>query len=363
MSREYWKIFILSLVVFLLAMHAGLRGDTNDLDAAAYFGWFKGMQQLDFSQFLERLRYGGLFYDDGLNKFEIGFAVVGFLFAVIGFSGGGFIFFCAVFSIFVKIFILFKYYKNPWVLFACLVWYICSSYLLMEMNAVRIGVALAVVLLGFDHLIRGRNRALVYVFFAAFFHVSAALLVILIWINKISFRRKNIYFYILLCAVFIGYLPVNYLINYFFGGFEKIATYYQGSVDGVLFSEINRFNVLTLGKIMFFLGILYVYQPAKENLVSRLGFHGLWISLCFYFAFASLPVLAGRISELFGFFSVFAIGGFLIRFRPIIIPYIIILCFSFAQFYAIVFYSRLLNFFYFIDIPFLSVDLVNLVQI
>lgn len=361
--QGYLRIFALFALIFLLSIHSGFRGEVNDLDAAAYFGWYAELQQINFPQFFERIKYGGLFYDDGSNRFEVGFSLLGFLAVNLGLSSAQFLFSCAVFSIATKISCLFRYCRDPRALFACIAWYVSWQYLLMEMNAVRIGFALAVVLLGFEQLLLGRAKALIYIAAASLFHISAILLVIFVVINKFTVRRKNIFLYILGASIFVGYLPVHDLIYFIFGGFEKIETYYVGAVEGNLFSEINRFNALTLFRLVVFFVVWYIYRPLVESPVSKLGFYGLWISLCCYFSLASLPVLAGRLSELFGLFSVFAIGGFLMRVRPAIISLTFVLCVSVFQFYAIVFYSRLVNFFYFADLPSFSVDLVTILPL
>lgn len=357
--QGYLRIFALFFVITLLSIHSGFRGEVNDLDSVAYFGWYAELQRLYFQQFFERVNYFGFFYDDGLNSFEIGFSVLGFLAANLGLSAAQFLFSCAVFSIAAKISCLFRYFRDPLVLFSCIAWYLCWQYLLMEMNAVRIGVALAVVLLGFEHLLLGRSKALIYIAAASLFHISAILLVVFVIFSRFPILRKSVFLYILGASIFVGYLPIHELVYLLFGGFEKISTYYVGVIDGNLFSEINRFNALTLLRLVIFFVVLYNYRPFAEGPVSKLGFYGLWISLCCYFAFASLPVLAGRLSELFGFFSVFVIGRFIKGVRPAAISGAFILLVSALQFYAIVFYSRLVNVFYFIDSPLLSVDLFS----
>ena len=352
------KFLVLFMVAILLSIHSGLRGEFNDLDAVAYFGWYAELEQLDLASFFDRLTYRGLFYDDGLNRFETGFALLGFLSVSLGLSSTQFFFACATFSVFVKVSCFFKYFRNSIVLVSCIAWYVCWQYLLMEMNAVRIGLALSIVLLGFRHFAHGSTRALFFIMLASLFHVSAIVLTIFIALIKYPASRKSFYLYILGFSIFLGYMPTHELIYLVFGGFQKISTYYWGLTEGKLFNEINRFNVMTLLRLFLFGIFLYLYRPLQEPGVSRLGFYGLWLSLCCYFAFSSLPVLAGRLSELFGFFSVFAIGGFLKRVRPVVIFSFFVLLVSFLQFYAIVFHSRLVNFFYFINIPFLSVELI-----
>lgn len=363
MPQGYLRFFILFFVIFLLSIHSGLRGNINDLDAAAYFGWYEELQRLDFHQFLERFRYWGLFYDDGLNKFEAGFAMMGFMAINLGCSAAQFIFACATLSVIPKIFCFFRYFKNPLVFVCCILWYVCWQYLLMEMNAVRAGLALAVVVIGFKYFIHGNGKALYFIIIASLFHISAVCLSVLVILNKYPISRKSTFFYTLILSVLIGYFPVHFLINFFFGGFEKIAIYYTGATEGELFSEINRFNMLTLLRVVIFFVLLYLHRPISENPVSRFGFYGLWISLCFYFAFSSLPVLAGRLAELFGFFSVFSIGGFVKRVRPSVVSGAFVLMVCCLQFYAIVFYSKLVNFFYFVDVSWLAVDLVSFVPL
>lgn len=358
-SQGYLKILSLFAVVGLLSIHSGLRGIANDLDAAAYFGWYSELQQLNWHQFFERITYRGFFYDDGSNRFEIGFSLLGFLAVNLELSFIEFSFACAAFSIATKILCLFRYFRNPLVLFACITWYVCWQYLLMEMNAVRIGIGLAVVMLGFKQLLLGKAKALIYISIASLFHISAILLAVFVILSRYSVRRKSFFLYILGLSIIFGYFSVHDLIYLFFGSFEKIATYYIGATEGDLFSEINRFNILILLKLFFFLVVWYCHRPLNESPVSKLGFYGLWVSLCCYFLFAPLPVLAGRLSELFGFFSVFAIGNILMKVRPTIISFSFVLCISILQFYAIVFYSRLVNFFYFIDYPPFTVELAT----
>jgi hypothetical protein len=358
-SQDYLKLLVLFFIMVLLSAHAGFRGEINDLDAVAYFSWYRDLQSLGFLEFVDRFRYLGLFYDDGINQFEVGFTMLGFLSSILGFSSAQFIFICATFSIIVKILCFFRYFKNSLIFLICSVWYISYHYLLMEMNAVRIGLAIAIVLLGFSHLVRGNLKALIFIVIASLFHISSIILILLFVLNKITVTNKIIFLYILGASIIVSYFPVHELIYFIFGGFEKIQTYYIGLTSGELYSEINRFNIITLLNLAIFFVIFYLYRPLKSGPVEKLGFYSLFISLCCYFAFSSLPVIAGRLSDIFGFFSVFAIGGYLIKVRPLGISGSFILIISALQFYAIVFHSRLVNFFYFTDPSFLTIDLVS----
>jgi len=352
------KIFYYSLIILLLSIHAGLRGETNDLDAFAYYGWYNSISFLSFDGFIDHITDFGLYYNDGINKFETGFSLIGFLISYLGFTATQFIFICAFFSIIVKINLLFRNYQDFWILTLCVLWFLCWQYLLMEMNAVRIAIALSIALLGFKHIAEGSKKAITYILIAALFHISAALLIILLYTSKHPIKNKYNCALILFFSLVVGYMPLNNLVYFLFGGMEKIATYYTGALDGEIFSDFNRFNFLILYKLIIFFTLLNFYHIFKHDSIGRLGFHGLLISLSCNFAFASLPVLAGRLSELFGFFSVLAIGSFLKNKPKPYIYYFFFFLFCLLQFYAIVYYSRLVNFFYFLDIQFLNIELV-----
>lgn len=355
------RALIALVVVVLLTAHAGLRGDTNDRDAAAYYAWYAELQNLDWMQFLDRIQNWGVFYSDGINQFESGFAALGWLSASLGFTTAGFLIICAALSTAVKVAWIFRCFRNPFAVIIALIWFVCWQYLLMEMNAVRIGLALAVVLLGFRDIALGRTRALIFIVAAVFFHVTAILCIVILLFVRFPLQYRSIYLYLLAVAIAVGYLPMHELIFSQLGSIDKIRIYYEGVVSGNYLAELNRFNVLILVKISIFFVAFVVHDSQRYDPVWRIGFFGLWLSLFCYFFLSSIPVLAGRTLELYGLFSVFLIGGFLRCISPSLVVGLFLVGVSALQFFAIVYYSKVVNFFYFLDLPQLGIDVVHVV--
>jgi hypothetical protein len=139
----------------------------------------------------------------------------------------------------------------------------------------------------------------------------------------------------------------------------KIREYLILLQQGKAYSTINVFNAITLAHIGILSALLLLYSKYHQSWsnIDQLGLWSMGLSLAIYFSFASFPVVAGRLSQLIGMFQIFVTAILLRGFRPKLIPRMVIILLIMSQFYAVVIYSRLADFFYFINIPWLRFPL------
>lgn len=338
----------------ILVMHATLRGVDADLDAFAYREWYESFGRVDWREFL-RSASGGIYFDGQLPyRFEIGFALLAFASTGAGFGPEGFFFLCAAASLLPKIFVIARHSSTP---FATLLWYTSWYYVLLEMNAMRAGIAAAILVLGVRHILSGSLlRFAPFVVVACTFHVSAISALLLIacrWV-RLDVRLATL---MVALAVPLSFVPIVSVLEPLSAFSSKLQEYLALLRQGQVFTAINVFNVLTLSRLVLLGALLFAISRVKTSALERLGVWSLALSLAIYFAFATFPVVAGRLSEFVGIFQIFVAPVLLRGFSPTWLVRVGVGAFLFAQFWAVTFYSRLADVFYFIDIEWLRVGL------
>ena len=189
--------------------------------------------------------------------------------------------------------------------FLSLAVYLGNFYILHDFTQLRVSIASSIFLLAIPDLCEGRKRRVfVMMLIALFFHYSSlALFVMLFLSNQELTKRWRIG---LACIVPVGIvmlllhidlitiLPIPFIQ-------EKLERYQLLQEYTDLFEEASLVNAFLWIKIIIFLYALYFYDTIKENcpyLPLLLKIMGL--SLLAYFGLSQLPVVGGRISELFG---------------------------------------------------------------
>jgi hypothetical protein len=137
----------------------------------------------------------------------------------------------------------------------------------------------------------------------------------------------------------------------------KIREYLVLLQQQEVYSTINVFNAITLLRMAILSALLYTLSHIKWSNIEQLGLWAMGLSLALYFSLASFPVVAGRLSQLIGMFQIFVTPVLLRGFKPKFIPRFFFILVIIAQFYAVVFYSRLADFFYFTNITWLRFPL------
>ena len=359
------------LIGLLLVVHAGLRGVSADLDAFAYSDWYVAVARMDWPQFAAGASHG--LYFDGVDpwRFEVGFALLAYLCTRAGLGVEGFFIACAALSLAPKILAFVRYSPSP---VAALMWYASSYYLLLEMNAVRAGLAVAILMLGMRHLVVPRLAGfLPYVTIACLFHVSAIVALLLYAASLLRPRERLLALVVGIASLLpavqlfasldaigprILELPREGLLAPLSVISPKIEEYLELLREGVAHATINPFNVITLARLCLLAALLYALPRIVWTAVERVGLYALALSLALYFAFTSFPVVAGRISEVVAVFQVFVVSALFRSYTPSAIPRAAFAVLVAAQFWAVTFYSRLVDVFYFTSTDWLRVQLI-----
>lgn len=338
----------------VLILHASLRGVHADLDAFAYREWYESFGRVDWREFV-RSASGGIYFESQLPyRFEIGFALLAFASVTAGLDAEGFFFLCAAASLVPKVIVIARHSATP---LATLLWYASWYYVLLEMNAMRAGIAAAILVLGIRHLLSGNMlRFAPFVAVACTFHVSAISAVLLIACRWV---RLDVRLVALMVAVSVtlSFVPIVSVLEPLAGLSSKLRDYLTLLRQGDVFTTINVFNVLTLSRLVLLGALMFAISRVRTSALEQVGIWSLALSLAIYFSFASFPVVAGRLSEFVGIFQIFVAPVFLRSFTPTWLVRAGIAVLMFAQFWAVTFHSRLADVFYFTEIEWLRVTL------
>lgn len=338
---------LLLLLVLALSVHASLRGLRSDYDAAAYASWFELISKFSVAEFWAALLESNMYFQgDMFFSFELGFAILTFLITRVVDSVEAFFFFVTALCLFIKVFAIHRSCPRPgW----ALLWYLSWYYLLLEMTTLRAGLAASFVLLGFPALFAGRYwRFVLCTATASLFHVSAMMALLLIPLRVRPFGPRGLGLALLLGFVLssVSLLPVIELVGQFHA---KIAEYYTLFLEVGFYESVNKFNVVVLLRLSL-LGVGLVF--ARNEFWERPGFalsaNIYAVSIFFYYAFASFPLVGGRVYEFLGVFQIYYVGHYAQTLRRNILAMGFLLMIVLIQFYMLVFHVRFVDFFYFI---------------
>ena len=313
------QLSCLMLGVFLI-VHATFRGAYSDLDALAYIDWYESLRDIDWRGFVDGASAGIYFDSHTPYRFEVGFASLSFICVKLGFGPEAFFFVCAAASILPKVFAISRYSLAP---LSTLAWYVSWYYMLFEINAIRVGIANAVLIMGLRHILSGNLlRFIPFVVIGSLFHVSAIaglLLIVVRWI-KIDTRLIAL---MIACSVILSFVPMVVVFESLGGLNAKLREHLVLLQQNQVYSTINVFNAITLGRIAILSALLYTLSHIRWSNIEQLGLWAMGLSLAIYFSLASFPVVAGRLSQLIGMFQIFVTPALLRGFTPKSIPRIV----------------------------------------
>ena len=224
--------------------------------------------------------------------------------------------------------------------------YIGNYYILHEFTQIRVGVASGLLLLAIKPLSeKNYKKTFVLFLLAIVFHYSSIILLPLMLLSNKELTRKNkIIWASLIPLGYIFYflninitsLPIPYIS-------EKLDAY-QGLKDQGYIDEVNVFNLVFFVRIIIFFYILYMYDLIREhNLYLSLMIKLMALSLFSFTAFSSLPVLAFRISELYGITEIILFTNIFYTIRPKPLAKIIVITISITLFCISVFYNNIIQ--------------------
>lgn len=232
------------------------------------------------------------------------------------------------------------------VVFLAVVVYMGNYFILHEFTQIRAGVASSIMLLTIKPLGDGRHRKAFGLMLAAiFFHYSSLLMLPLLLLTNHEMTARQRFLWALLVPagylacfmqVSIASLPIPYVG-------DKVEMY-QDLKDQGFFDEINIFNMVFLVNIAIYLYLLYMYDIIKEHspyLSIMLKMMGLSV-FCFV-ALSSLPVLAFRVSELYGIVEIVLFTNIYYTIRPAWLSKSVVMAIGVVLFCINVFYNEILQ--------------------
>lgn len=237
---------------------------------------------------------------------------------------------------------------SPALLLSVLLW-LSHYFIIQDFTQIRVAVSTGLFLIGLSFL--AERRRLVFFFFIAgaiFAHYSAlAYLPVLFFSNRklglkgrIFLAGSILFMYVLYFAGvdLIFSLPIPYLE-------VKIDDYERLRDSGMLGDTINVFNVVFLLRIFVFFYILVKYEYiVKYHTQITLLLKVYCCSLCSFLALSSLPIMAGRVSELFGIVEIVLFPMILCTIRPLAVGRGILVVFALGLLSLNLWYNDLINF-------------------
>ena len=191
--------------------------------------------------------------------------------------------------------------------------YISHFFILHDMIEIRASAAIAFFLLAIRPLCEGKKRsAILYLAIAVFFHYSALVLFSLLFLSNKPL--SSIWKWGLAAIVPLGYimyfLHIDLLTTIPIPIIGQKLELYRDMKDFGQFEDIYVFkNPTLLIKILCFYVLLYYHDLVyKYNQYLPLLLKIMGLSLACFFFFSSLPVLSGRLYELFGAVDIITIA-------------------------------------------------------
>lgn len=277
LTRIKQKQFVYILIMVFLILFAGLRGNI-DKDHLTYVALFKNPQSLTIS--VETSFY---IISCIIQKFT---GNVKYLFLTY-----------AALAIIAKFYAIKKIAAFPF--YSILIYY-SFYYFLHEVTQIRVGVSVAFILLSLMS-IEEKNllKFIIFMIIAAFFHISAIIVLPFYFIrtNKI----EKIYFLLIPIAYLFYLTNLNIVSLIKFVDIDIISLKFNFYLNNSKSQDINVFNALRLVRCLLIYFLLwkwdYLYSRNKYFIIL-IKFYIL--SFFFFVALADIPVIAYRVSDLFG---------------------------------------------------------------
>lgn len=237
---------------------------------------------------------------------------------------------------------------SPALLLSALLW-LSHYFIIQDFTQIRVAISTGLFLIGLDFLSERRRWIfLLFVVGAVFAHYSAlAYLPVLFFSNKKMTVKGRLFLggcIIMMYALYfagvdlIFSLPIPYLE-------VKIDDYQRLRDTGMLGDSINVFNVVFLLRIAVFFYFLIKYDYiVRHHPKVTLLLKVYCCSLCSFLALSSLPIMAGRVSELFGLVEIVLFPMMLCTIRPLAVGRGMLVLFALGLLSLNLWYNDLINF-------------------
>lgn len=205
-------------------------------------------------------------------------------------------------------------------LFPSLLIYYSNYFVLHDFTQIRAAVASAFVLSTVYHIGKGdRLMGWLCLFIAFSFHYSAVAItpVVFLTANPLNKSWKTLLYLSVPIAYAIYFLNYELLIDTDIEWVSNKLKVYEAFAEGGTFDGLNVFNLMLLARIAIFYFILYFSDAIGEHCkLLPLLLKVEAMSLVSMLVLSSLPVVAFRISELFGIVEIILFPLLIYVFRP-----------------------------------------------
>lgn len=284
-----YRLPLYLLIGLILILVAGLREVGIDPDSPNYEYTY---QHYYTNNALEGVEYSYILLSSIFNKLTSDVHIMFLFYAAVG--------------ICLK-FLAFRKYNISY--FLPVLVYISFYYELHENTQIRTCILSGLLLLAIISIAeKNKKKAIILLLIGAFFHVSAILLLPLVFLSNNPLSRKQK----IICASLI---PLSYII--YFSGMslimntnipyigDKLAMYQKGVEKGMLNVSINVFSPLQLFTILLYYLTLYFHDTIIIfNKYTPLLLKTATIGISAFATFAILPVFAQRVSYLFNIVNI-----------------------------------------------------------
>ena len=232
--------------------------------------------------------------------------------------------------------------------FTPLLIYFGNYYVLHDLTKIRAGIVSGLFLCSIPLIAEGKRlKAALIILFGSIFHASALALLPAVFVSNKDMDKK--------WRIIWGcLLPLGYII-YFFGGShlgdipipyigDKLASYQNLRDKGIIGSNINVFNAVFLVKCFAYIYLLVFYDTVRKfNKYFPILIRLMGISIILFLSLAFMPVLAFRISELYGIVEIIVLSCIYYTINPTVLGKSVVAIIGMVTFLINAFYADFLH--------------------
>ncbi|MGX7164019.1 EpsG family protein [Enterococcus massiliensis] len=270
-KREKAYLFFSFVAFFSLSAFRSINVGNDTLD---YKLLFESLKTVPVSNFTWRYESGYLYFNKFIQFFSDNSQALFIVSAAI---------ICLGYALFIN-----KFSDTVWV---SVYLFFMLRYFDLSMNVLRQSLAMVILFFGFNLLIKEKKIRyfVLTVLLASLFHKTALIFLVLIFLNKIKFRKRYVLF--LFSSTVLGLLFFNpifntvlkifptytyYINSSYMDGTARLATFFNIAVNLVilLFLYINKFENNRINNLMFntfIFGLAITVISLRFSLLDRVG--------------------------------------------------------------------------------------------
>lgn len=233
--------------------------------------------------------------------------------------------------------------------FTSVVIWLSHFYLMHDATQIRVSVSIGLFFVGLYYLYKGNKKAYVlWILVSVLFHYSALLLLPIALLGNKPFNKT--WLTLLLVIPLLGYImaalhldPLDFIPGEAFQ--QKKEAYDRARESGIMnMDEINVFNVGYLLHV-----VIYYFFLLKREIISKhcpyfpLMMKLFGLSLICYTALSFLPVMAFRVSELFGSIEIILFPYLIYTVRPLWVGKVMIALYAFLMLSVDLFMNQIIT--------------------